>query len=147
MATDKWVGRCGLGACSFATGNSDVLAYHYRTVHGVGRPSTPRPSPPSLPARASSPSPANAIGRAPGSDRPDVSHGSVSALLAQQSQLSLRQDRAARTRIALARLLEYNRSRGIPAVSLAGITGYSERRVRELLVLAAQLRQEERHAA
>jgi len=137
MATEKWVGRCGLGACSFTTGNSDVLAYHYRTVHGVGRPSTPRPSPPSLPARVSSPSPANAIGRAPGSDRPDVSPRRPEPLMA---QLSLRQDRAARTRIALARLLEYNRSKGIPAPSLAGITGYSERRVRELLALAAQER-------
>ena len=140
MATEKWVGRCGLGACSFTTGNSDVLAYHYRTVHGVGRPSAPRPSPPSLPARASSPSPTERLGRVPISGRPDASHGSASALLAQQSQLSLRQDRAARTRIALARLLEYSRSGGIPVASLAGITGYSERRVRELLALAAQER-------
>ena len=144
MATDKWVGRCGLGACSVTTGNSDVLAYHYRTVHGVGRPDSPRPSPPSLPARASSPSSTERLGHVLVSGRPDTSPKGPEPLMA---QLSLRQDRAARTRIALARLLEYNRSRGIPAVSLAGITGYSERRVRELLVLAAQLRQEERHAA
>ena len=143
MTASPWIGRCSVNPfCGFETGNSDVLAAHYRNVHGIGRPSAPRPSPPTPPARVSShapPSPANRLGRIPDSTRSNVSPKSADGLLA---QISLRLDRVARTRFALARLIEYNHYRGMPVRVLAGLTGYSERRVRELLTLAAQERQE-----
>ena len=145
MTASPWIGRCSVNPfCGFETGNSDVLAAHYRNVHGIGRPNAPRPSPPTFPARVSSHAPPSspvASGRVPDSTRPDVSPSSAKASLA---QLSLRLDRAAKTRIALARLMKFNRNRGMPVRVLAGLTGYSERRVRELLTLAAQELQDRR---
>src|SRR5205807_7106473 len=91
MTASPWIGRCSVNPfCGFETGNSDVLAAHYRNVHGVGRPTAPRPSPPTPLARASSkgsPGSPDALGRAPGSDHPGVSPKSSARMLA---QLSLR---------------------------------------------------------
>src|SRR5438309_10048885 len=98
VTASPWIGRCSVNPfCGFETGNSDVLAAHYRNVHGIGRPSAPRPSPPTFPARVSSHAPPSspvASGRVPDSTRPDVSPSSAKASLA---QLSLRLDRAAKT--------------------------------------------------
>jgi hypothetical protein len=129
-----WIGRCETGGCPFETGNSDVLAAHKRNVHGIGKPYfPPRPSPPS-PARVPSQGPANALGRAPGLNRPGVSPKSASGLLAQQ-RTSVHRDYVRLDRRALQELLRSLRARGWGVTQLASVLGVSVRTVNRYLTL------------
>ena len=111
---------------SLRTGNPDASCADHKPpvpIH-VDAPPSPAERPRSVPSFP------------PAEARPSNAEASLDQPPSPELSFALRQDRAAHTRAALARLLAYNRSRGLSTRALAGITGYTERYVRKLIVVA-----------